>query len=160
MYAKLTVLTLLGAIVFFFSGCKDDDEERGIVPVEQVSTAFAEKYPNARNIVFEIEGKYYVADFTNEGYPVIAWFTDQGRWVMEKIKYPFGRLPEKVRTAFREGGYGDWEVEECYEINRADRETVYKIETQKAEREKDFYYSSSGNLLQTVEDDKNDDGPD
>lgn len=159
MYAKLTVLTLWVALVFFFSGCKDDDQERGIIPVEQVSRAFAEKYPDARNIVFEIEGKYYVADFTDEGYSVVAWLTDQGRWMMEKIRYPFGRLPEKVTTAFLEGDYDDWEIEACYEINRADMGTVYRIETQKGEREKNFYYSSLGNLIRVVEGDTDNDGP-
>ena len=159
MYTKITILSLLTSIVLLFSGCKDDDQERGIVPVEQVSQAFAEKYPNARNIVFEIEGKYYVADFTNEGYPTTAWFTDQGKWMMEKIEYPFSRLPQKVTTAFFEGIYGDWEIEECYEINRAGMGTVYKIEIQKGERERELYYSSLGNLIKTVEDDKNEDQP-
>lgn len=159
MYTKITILSLLASIAILFAGCKDDDQERGIVPVEQVSQAFAEKYPNARNIVFEIEGKYYVADFTNEGYPTTAWFTDQGQWMMEKIEYPFNHLPQKVTTAFREGDYGNWEIEECYEINRAGMGTVYKIETQKGEVERDLYYSSLGNLIKALDDDKNEDQP-
>lgn len=159
MYAKITILSLATSILVWFSACKDDDQERGIIPVEQVSKAFAEKYPNARTVVFEIEGKYYVADFTNEGYPVTAWFTDQGQWVMEKIEYPFGRLPQKVTAAFLESEYGDWEIEECYEINRAGMETVYKIEVQKGEKERNLYYSSSGNLIKAGEEDENEDQP-
>lgn len=159
MYTKIAILSLLASIAVWFSGCKDDDQERGIVPVEQVSQAFAEKYPNARSIVFEIEGKYYVADFVNEGYPTTAWFTDQGQWVMDKIEYPFSRLPQKVTMAFLAGDYGDWEIEECYEINRAGMGTVYKIETQKGERERDLYYSSLGNLIKAVDEDGNEDQP-
>ncbi len=32
-----------------------------------VENAFQEKYPDAKNPVFEIEGNYYVVDFNNEG---------------------------------------------------------------------------------------------
>lgn len=159
MHTNLSVFSLLVCLSFLLCGCPKDGPEQGIIPVEKVSKAFADKYPDARNIMFDIEGDYYIATFTNDGYPTTAWFTDQGQWVMDKVKYPFSLLPLAVTDAFWNGTYGDWEVEECFVIHRAGMGTVYKIETEKGESEMDVYYSASGELIKAVQDDKNDDWP-
>lgn len=159
MHTNVAVVSLLVCFTLFLCGCPKDGPEQGIIPVEKVSEAFADKYPDARNAIFDIDGDYYVAIFTNDGYPTTAWLTFQGQWVMDKVNYPFSFLPPPVTTAFWNGTYSDWEIKKCFVIHLAGMETVYKIEVEKDETEMELYYSASGELMEAVEDDKNDSWP-
>lgn len=78
MNTRLILFTCIAGLTLFFSGCsKNDDDHQGIIPLPPVENAFQEKYPDAKNPVFEIEGNYYVVDFNNGGSETTAWFTDQ-----------------------------------------------------------------------------------
>ena len=80
MNTRLILFTCIAGLTLFFSGCsKNDDDHQGIIPLPPVENAFQEKYPDAKNPVFEIEGNYYVVDFNNEGSETTAWFTDDGK---------------------------------------------------------------------------------
>ena len=77
MNTRLILFTCIAGLTLFFSGCsKNDDDHQGIIPLPPVENAFQEKYPDAKNPVFEIEGNYYVVDFNNGGSETTAWFTD------------------------------------------------------------------------------------
>ena len=79
MNTRLILFTCIAGLTLFFSGCsKNDDDHQGIIPLPPVENAFQEKYPDAKNPVFEIEGNYYVVDFNNGGSETTAWFTDDG----------------------------------------------------------------------------------
>ena len=68
MNTRLILFTCIAGLTLFFSGCsKNDDDHQGIIPLTPVENAFQEKYPDAKNPVFEIEGNYYVVDFNNGG---------------------------------------------------------------------------------------------
>ena len=135
------------------------DSHQGIIPLPPVENAFQEKYPDAKNPVFEIEGNYYVVDFNNEGSETTAWFTDQGVWMMEKIDISFTQLPAAVSTAFKQGFYSNWTVDDTYAINRLNMGIVYKIEAEQSNSEVDLYYSQYGNLIKAVDDEINNDAP-
>lgn len=150
MKRKLISFTFLLAAVLLGAGCNKDDDEKGIIPVDVVTEAFAEKYPDAQNVTFEIEGNYYEAEFQNDGRPTTAWFTFQGVWMMDKVKYPFNQLPGDVMNAFQQGSYGSWVPDDCYLIRRAGMGPVYKLEVENGNTETDLYYSASGDLIRAV----------
>ena len=153
MNTRLILFTCIAGLTLFFSGCsKNDDDHQGIIPLPPVENAFQEKYPDAKNPVFEIEGNYYVVDFNNEGSETTAWFTDQGVWMMEKIDISFAQLPAAVSTAFKQGFYSNWTVDDTYAINRLNMGIVYKIEAEQSNSEVDLYYSQYGNLIKVVDD--------
>ncbi|MCD8267841.1 MAG: hypothetical protein LUD46_04840 [Parabacteroides sp.] len=83
MNAKTTLFLFLTLpATLFLAGCDkndDDDHKDAIEPTENVMQAFDQKYPDASNPVFTIEGNYYVAEFTNNGISTEAWLTDQGK---------------------------------------------------------------------------------
>lgn len=140
MNTRLILFTCIAGLTLFFSGCsKNDDDHQGIIPLPPVENAFQEKYPDAKNPVFEIEGNYYVVDFNNEGSETTAWFTDQGVWMMEKIDISFAQLPAAVSTAFKQGFYSNWTVDDTYAINRLNMGIVYKIEAEQSNSEVDLY---------------------
>ena len=154
MNTRLILFTCIAGLTLFFSGCsKNDDDHQGIIPLPPVENAFQEKYPDAKNPVFEIEGNYYVVDFNNGGSETTAWFTDQGIWMMEKIDISFAQLPAAVSTAL------NWTVDDTYAINRLNMGIVYKIEAEQSNSEVDLYYSQYGNLIKAVDDEINNDAP-
>ena len=160
MNTRLILFTCIAGLTLFFSGCsKNDDDHQGIIPLPPVENAFQEKYPDAKNPVFEIEGNYYVVDFNNEGSETTAWFMDQGVWMMEKIDISFAQLPAAVSTAFKQGFYSNWTVDDTYAINRLNMGIVYKIEAEQSNSEVDLYYSQYGNLIKAVDDEINNDVP-
>ena len=157
MNTKFALLSVFAGLTLFFASCSkdNDDNHEGIIPVEDVAKAFNLKYPNAKDITFEIEGNYYVADFMNGTVSTSAWFTDQGKWMMEKIDILYNQLPTSVTAALKAGAYSDWKVDETDLINRTGMGAVYKIEVEKGSIETDLYYSQYGNLIKTVDDASN-----
>lgn len=143
------------------AGCSktDNDHKNAIEPTQPVLQTFNEKYPDAQNTLFTIEGNYYVAEFTNNGVSTEAWLTDQGKWMMDKADTPFNQLPQAVMTSFNNGLYAGWKVDDTYTINRDSMAVVYKIEAEKAESDLDLYYSQYGNLIKAVPDKGNEDVP-
>lgn len=100
-----------------------------------------------------------MVDFNNGGSETTAWFTDQGVWMMEKTDISFAQLPAAVSTAFKQGFYSNWTVDNTYVINRLNMGIVYKIEVEQSNSEVDLYYSQYGNLIKVVDDETNNDAP-
>lgn len=161
MNTRLILFSLIAGVVLLMAGCSktDNDHKNAIEPTQPVLQTFNEKYPDAQNTLFTIEGNYYVAEFTNNGVSTEAWLTDQGKWMMDKADTPFNQLPQAVTTSFNNGLYAGWKVDDTYTINRDSMAVVYKIEAEKAESDLDLYYSQYGNLIKAVPDKGNEDVP-
>lgn len=161
MNAKATFFTLFAGLAILLTGCDNDnnDHKDAIEPTEPVMQAFNEKYPEAINPIFTIEGNYYVAEFMNSGISTEAWLTEQGKWMMDKADTPFNRLPSDVTTAFNNGLYAGWKVDDSYTINRDSMAVIYKINAEKGNSDMDLYYSQYGNLIRAVNDEGNEDTP-
>ncbi|MDD3037656.1 PepSY-like domain-containing protein [Bacteroides sp.] len=149
MKLKLYIL-ILALSTWSLQSCDNDDDESISVPVE-LQNAFASKYPNARNVKWEIESGYYVADFHN-GYDISAWFTSNGIWHMTETDIPYSKLPETVKSSFEKSEYKDWKKEDVDMFERQGLEIVYVIEVENQNQEVDLYYSEDGILIKTVVD--------
>ena len=61
-----------------FSGCSDDDNsdvpENTHLVSKEVQAAFNAKYPQAKDVEWELKGDYAVADFYWDGGEHSAWF--------------------------------------------------------------------------------------
>lgn len=161
MNTRSILFSLIAGVALLMAGCDktDNDHKNAIEPTEPVLQAFNDKYPDATNTLFTIEGNYYVAEFTNNGVSTEAWLTDQGKWMMDKADTPFNQLPQDVTTAFDNGLYAGWKVDDTYTIHRDSMAVVYKIEAEKADSDMDLYYSGYGNLIKAVPDKGNEDAP-
>lgn len=156
-----TAFAGMAGLAVLLTACdnNDDDHKNAIEPTEPVVQAFNEKYPDASRPIFTIEGYYYVAEFTNNGVSTEAWLTQQGQWMMDKADTPFNQLPQPVTTAFNNGLYAGWKVDDTYTIRRDSMATIYKIEAEQGNSDLDLYYSQYGNLIQAVPDKGNEDAP-
>lgn len=160
MKTRLILFSLIAGIALIFTGCdNNNDNNEGVIPLPPVAKAFQEKYPNAKDAVFDIDGSYYVVDFKNNNIPTTAWFTDQGVWTMDKVNIPFQQLPAAVILAFNASPYAMSTVDDSYIINHVDMDVIYKIEVQSGDIEVDLYYSESGELIKAVDDNTDNDSP-
>lgn len=140
----IAVISLLIAIVF--ASC-DKDDINSYIPNDAVVASLSSKYPAARNIEWEMEGGYDVADFKDNGVDIEAWFASNGEWVMSKSDISYGVLPEAVKSSFQSGIYADWQRDDICKLERLGMETVYVIVVERGEQEVDLYYSSEGVLV-------------
>lgn len=161
MNAKTTLFTVFGGLALLLSACdnNDDDHKDAIEPTEPVVQAFDNKYPDASDPIFKIEGNYYVVEFMNNGHRTEAWLTDQGKWMMDKEDTPFNQLPQAVSEAFNNGLYSNWTVDDAYTIHRDSMAVIYKIDVEKGNSDMDLYYSPYGNLIRAVNGKGNEDLP-
>lgn len=147
-----TLLLALGA-AWSLQSCDNNDDDSIPVPTE-LQNAFSEKYPNVANVKWETKAGYYVADFHN-GYEASAWFTPNGEWQLTETDIPYSALPQAVKTTFDASEYkkgSGWHIDDVDKLERKGLETVYVIEVEKQNEERDLYYSEEGVLIKTIVD--------
>lgn len=154
MNRKLTFCAALLGGCLAFAGCDDDNDESPVAPNTAIEKAFTDRYPDAGRPLWETEGSYAVAEFTLGGHKADAWFDNAGQWLLTETDLPFNALPEAVRAGFAAGPYAGWKVEDVDKLERPQTATVYLIEVEKGEAEKDLYYDESGTLFKEIDDDR------
>lgn len=152
MKTKLSLLGLALCGMVAFTGCDDDNN---YLPVQTITKAFDEKYPNAGKVEWETKNGYEVADFYLNGNDTEAWFNNTGKWIMTKTEIDFGQLPEAIRIDLRANKYKDWKYTEFDKFERFDAATIYVIEAELGEQEMDLYYTEDGILVKEVPDKDN-----
>lgn len=140
-----------------FSGCSDDDNsdvpENTHLVSKEVQAAFNAKYPQAKDVEWELKGDYAVVDFNWDGGEHSAWFNPlSAAWYMTETDVRYENLPEPILTAHKASKYADWRVDDVDKLTREGMETLYVIEVEKGESELDLFYSSTGILVKTVVD--------
>lgn len=141
-------LALVGAVVF--TGCSDDDDD---IRVSDVPTAVMNtlqvKFPNVTRAEWENKQGYYVADFWQEGIETQVWIDQKAEWKMTELDFGtnLGLLPDAVQSAFLNGQYANWRVDDIDKYERTDR-TFYLIEIEtKGQQDRDLFFAQDGSLL-------------
>lgn len=144
------------------TGCSDDEDGRPPVtnPVSaEVQASFAEQFPGARDVEWEVRGTYAVADFSyadsQSGGRVssTAWYSQtDGTWLMSEYDLRFERLPEAVKTAFQQSEYAGWHVDDVDLIRRDGVTLLYVVEVEQGGQEMDLYYAEDGVLVKALAD--------
>lgn len=119
-----------------FSGCSDDDNsdvpENTHLVSKEVQAAFNAKYPQAKDVEWELKGDYAVVDFNWDGGEHSAWFNPlSAAWYMTETDVRYENLPEPILTAHKASKYADWRVDDVDKLTREGMETLYVIEVEK-----------------------------
>ncbi len=145
-------VTMMG----FATACSDDDDD---VPASQVPAAvtktFTEMFPGVKNMDWEMNAPYYVADFTLNTFDTDAWFTPAGAWVMTETDYGslVSMLPVEMQNTFDQSKYADWIVDDVQLYERvADKFSLIEVETD-GMPEVGVFIDSFGNILNVVQGD-------
>lgn len=150
------LFALLAMSMLLLASCSDSDDKKSDKFVSpETKSALAERFPNAKQVGWEVKGQYLVAEFMNSGKEVEAWFDNAGAWFMTETDMIFSELPGAVQSAFRGTEYADWKVDDVDKIERANAETLYKVEVEKKNQpDVDLYFSEDGILVNKVIDSK------
>lgn len=149
MKTKLLFFASFLAFCFLWLGCNSKNQYR---PDTKIVSAFNQKYPNAKNIEWDTENGYQVADFRDNNMKQEAWFDNNGKWVMTKTDLRYNDLPSGIRNQFEKSMHNSWKKEDIIKLERTGMTTVYVVEVEKEGLETDLYYTENGNLIKTVGD--------
>ena len=129
-------MLVMGVSAWTLQSCDNDDDDDWVTVPAELTRSLADKHPQATRVEWEAEGGYYVADFYEDGWEKSA-----------ETELRFMDLPDAVQTAFRNGGYATWEIEDVDRVERPDREVVYVIEVEQFDQEVDLFYTADGILV-------------
>lgn len=134
--------------------CSDDDDNNGIKNIPEVYVNALKKVePEAKNVKWEMEGIYRVAEFDKNRVGYDVWFDGNATWVMTEKDYgkDFFLVPHNaVNEAFAKGQYGSWTVDDIsYYQQLTDEFYVIEVETS-GQPDMDLFYTPSGELFKVI----------
>lgn len=133
-----------------FLACdKDNKDDSTRVPAE-FSNALKTLYPDATHIDWEKKGVYTVADFRLNNTEYSVWFSANAERVLAESDINYTSLPAAVKTAFQNGTYANWKIDDIDLVERPERESIYRIEIEKGEQDIDLFYLANGTLVKTL----------
>ncbi len=146
------------AVLAMSVACSDDSGF--YFPVNGVvQRALKGKYPNATNVRWSSQGRYYIAEFDMVESGVVsndykAWFTPAGKWYMTESDILYAALPAAVKQSFEVGDYGTWLVDDVDMLEREGTITVYVLEAESSvgdiEPDVTLYYAADGLLIRSL----------
>lgn len=149
IFTLLAGIALLGSL----SACDSDDDISSSSVPTAVRTTFTKMYPSAKSTSWDKDGQYYVADFSNKGFDLDAWYTKDGTWSMTETDYGSitSYLPMAVQDAFNNSQYADWIVDDA-ELYERQIESFCVIEVETVGMpEIALFYDTYGILLNEVQ---------
>lgn len=147
MTMKIQWWLMMFVTVWVFSACDDNDDDVKNVP-NPVAQALKAKYPSVAYVEWERKGDYYVAECALNGQDMDVWFDNQGEWRLTETEIYWNSLPTAVQTAFSNGEYAAWKLEDMDMLEFPSLPTEYVIEVEMGRSEYQLFYSESGDLLQ------------
>ena len=122
--------------------------------------AFDQRFPQAQDVDWDKEGKYFVAEFKSPVgsevigpaanpmvlYEMEAWFDHGGNWRMTVMEVIYDMLPHSVQVGFSSCSYSGWKVEECNVVEGNGQDTLYILEVQNGSEERELYFNPQGKL--------------
>lgn len=144
---KFSILAvMLMTALFSFSSCSDDDDTY-LPPNQDIINALNQLYPGVKNIEWEQKGVYYVADCWVGNDELDVWFDANANWIMTEMDIFFENLPTAVSTAYQEGNYANWVIDDLTKLTFPQKPEEFVFEVQQGGQERALYYSEYGGLL-------------
>ena len=75
-------------------------------------------YISRNQYPFVETGRYYVAEFREDGIEHEAWFDGTGKWVMTESNLRYSSLPQAIREQFEKSVYSTWKKDDIDKIER------------------------------------------
>jgi hypothetical protein len=119
---------LVSAIIIIAAGVSNFAAAQ-TVP-QNIATAFAAKYPNAKADRWKTSKDNYTVEFSSDDKKSLAYYDMNGKWTKTetKIKWTW-KLPADMQTAFNKSGYKPWYIEEIKRVDAPDQnEYVFTVD--------------------------------
>ena len=114
----------------------------------EVTTAFQEKYPNAKAVEWRDKLSSFTASFQQDSTTYIAQFSSKGEWENTEEAIDKSELPELVKAGYDKSKYADWNFGQVSKIEMPNNEIQYRIEVARGDiKKRNLYFNSEGRLL-------------
>ncbi len=163
-------MTLTAVAVTSLASCSDDDDNNtpnGPYVPQACLEKFAQQYPDAKNVKWEIKAPYFVAEFhsNNNLEETESWYKADGTWAMSETDYgaDLFMIPTAVNLAFNQTEYAQWPIDDIkYYQYPAGNSDFYLIEVKDTDPKPDMqlYFKPDGTLIKTTPDSGADITPD
>lgn len=118
-----------------------------------VKTKFSTMYPAATGVQWEMENKYYEAEFKENNIETSVIIDANANYIQTEVEIPVSSLPQSIRD-YVSANIKNQSIKEATQISSADGVLTYEIEVGNA----DYLFSDAGSLLRKkIEDGKDDD---
>lgn len=112
-----------------------------------VQENFKKMYPQAIDIDWDLEGKFYTVEFDVERIEKEAWYDKDCNWRMTENDISYMNLPQPILDAISNSNYSTWKIDDIDYIERNDHTPFYVVEIEQGERERMLFYDATGKLL-------------
>lgn len=124
---------------------------------QQVKDAFKQKFPDAKNVSWEMEEGEWEAEFKKDTDSYSATFSEEGKWKETEKEITEKQVPETPMKALK-AKYGDAEIEEISRVESEDG-ISYEFEIEQNEQVTEVLIDANGKILkekkETEDDDEN-----
>lgn len=154
MKSKFSFLFLSLVAMLFIAACSDDDDDKkapDYQPNSAVETTFKQMFPSATNVLWSEKDDYGVADFLNNQTQTVAWFNNQGVWYLTEALVATTAIPQVITDAIANSDYKNWKVVDASHLDRVNMVPAYVVEVTSNNNVEDLYYTETGYLFDTVE---------
>lgn len=142
------VSAVLTAMLTFVSCDKYEDGR----PDKSIRNDFNKNYPDAWDVEWEREGKYWVVSFETgkrpDGIDHEVWYTLEGEWVMSKTDVPLSDVPQNIKDYLSaDPAYGTAQFEDLdAEYIEKPSGNFYRFDLRLAGREVEVDVTESGEV--------------
>lgn len=134
-------------IVLVFTATFNACDNKNFVPEKRVLNEFKTMFPNAKQVEWEWERGYYVAEFNENALEKEAWFETSGMWVLTVSDYE-RKTPDLIKNAIAATNYADWRIDDVDFIESKAKNSFYVVEIEKGNVEKDLFFSENGEFIE------------
>lgn len=118
-----------------------------IKPTPAVEKSFMQKFPNAKEIKWDKEGKdEYEAEFMMDGKKGSANFSAAGLWMETEMAIPQASTPKPVMDAFTKN-FKTATITEVYKIESKEGKNYFEIEYTQSGKKSEAKISADGKLM-------------
>ncbi|GAB4492063.1 MAG: hypothetical protein OHK0045_18910 [Raineya sp.] len=125
-----------------------------VIKPEQVPSsiisAFQSKFPNAKDIEWEMDNSDFEVNFEIGKVEWSAKFDSGGKLLETEQEINVSQIPQNVRQAI-ESEYPNCKIEEAEQVTLADNSVVYEIEVEKDKKSFEVQVSIDGKILKKSE---------
>ncbi len=115
-------------------------------PSEAVKTAFNQKFPNAKQVSWDMESETeWEAEFKQDGNEYSANFSSDGMWKETEHEIKKSDIPQAVKMTL-ENEFSEYKIEES-EISETAKGTVYEFELENGETSMEVAISKDGKVM-------------
>lgn len=125
---KIIIALAIVAALFTTISCDKYDDGR---PSKHIRQLFAEMYPSAKDVEWEVENGYWKVSFeTGTGTSRVdseAWYNDRGEWVRTETERFPSSLPEDIKTILNSSEYASAMIDDVKYVQTPSEE-YYQFE--------------------------------